>query len=498
MRILIDTNIFIQRENFHVLPENLKELLKILNILRVDILVHPKSIEEIKKDQNLERRNVTISKIQIYRLLEVPPYPDEDKNFLSMVGQATSMNEYIDNVLLYAVFRDAVDFLVSEDKGILNKGLKTNLKDRVLSIEEALIIFEKDFPKEKVRHPPALRDEYVYNLKLDDPFFDSLKVEYQNFENWFKKISKEGRRCWVHLDNGTIGALLIYKPENELISSVPPLPVKRRLKLCTFKVISIGYKIGELFIKLSVEYCVKNNVDEIYLTHYTKKDDPFVNLIVQYGFSKTASINMQDVYIKRLIPDKAVDQQLAPIELSRIYYPSFYDGVIVNKFIVPIRPKYHNRLFIDYYGRQAFMSEFIGKFIIEGNTISKAYLCHSQTRKLSKGDLLLFYRSQDKKELTSVGIVENVYYGLRDADKVLRLVGKRTVYHPQEIEEMVKKPTLVILFRHHFHFPNPIKLDMLKKMNIFENVPQSIMKIKHNKYLQIKVEGKLDECYTFN
>jgi hypothetical protein len=68
-------------------------------------------------------------------------------------------------------------------------------------------------------------------------------------------------------EDDSIGALLIYKTENEPIDSKPPLPKKKRLKLSTFKVTHVGHKVGELFIKLSIDFAVKNNISEIYLTY---------------------------------------------------------------------------------------------------------------------------------------------------------------------------------------------------------------------------------------
>jgi len=299
--------------------------------------------------------------------------------------------------------------------------------------------------------------------------------------------------------DGSIGALLIYKVENEPIDSTPALPAKNRLKLCTFKVTHTGYKIGELLIKLSVQYCVQNNLTEMYLTNFPKEEDHFANLIAEYGFQKIASKkNGEDVYAKKLIPEKEEVGSLSPLEISKLYYPSFFDGPRVRKFMVPIRPEYHNRLFIDYEGRQTTIPEHVGEFIIEGNTISKVYLSHSKIRKISKGSLLLFYRSGARKELTSLAVVEKAFFGLKDRDRVIRLVGKRTVYSTEEIEEFVKKPTLVIFFRSHFHFPKPLRLDELKRMEILKNAPQSIITIPHQKYLQIKRESKINERYTFN
>jgi len=505
MRILIDTNIFIERENFHVIPENLRELLRILNTLSARILIHPKSIDEIKRDGNEERRKICLSKIQTYPLLESPPDPVGDNEFMRLIGQIENERDYVDNLLLYAVFKDAVDFLLTEDKKIHDKALRFDIKDRILSITEALKIFRETLPKEKVTSPPAIKEDFVYNLNLDDPFFDSLKEEYPRFEFWFRKISREGRKCWVYYnDDGSIGALLIPKIENELINSIPPLPAKRRLKICTFKVSYLGHKIGELFIKLSVELCVRNSIDEIYLTHYAKKEDYFVDLIGEYGFFKAAIKNSEDVYLKKLIPspedfkNDLVAKELCsdPLRFSKKYYPSFYDGPLVRKFVVPILPRYHDRLFVEYPKRQTTILEHVGQFIVEGNTIKKAYLCHSKISRLSRGDILLFYRSREKV-LTSLGIVEKTRF-TRDKDLILRMVGKRTVYTPNEIEKMVEKPTLVILFQFHFHFKKPLKLNQLINLGIIKKAPQTITKITHQNYLRVKRESRLDERYTFD
>ena len=443
---MIDTNIFIERENFHVIPDDLRELFWILNTLNAQILVHPKSIDEIKRDGNEERRRVCLSKIQTYPLLESPPAPSGDEEFLRLVGLVRNERDYVDNLLIYAVYKEAVDFLLTEDKEIHDKALRLGIDHRVLSISEALDMFREALQKERIIHPPAIKEDHVYNLDLNDKFFNSLKDEYPEFESWFRRISREGRKCWVYYyDDGTIGALLIPKIENEPIDSNPPLPAKRRLKLCTFKVSYIGHKIGELFIKLSVNYCLQNNIDEMYLTHYTKEIDYLVDLISEYGFSKVATKNSEDVYLKKLIPDKddlvndpvVKERDGNPLKFSKKYYPSFYDGPVVRKFIVPILPKYHDRLFIDYPMRQTMILEHSGRFIVEGNTIKKAYLCHSRISRLYPGDILLFYRSRDKI-LTSLGIVEKARVS-RDKNQILKMVGKRTVYTLKEVEEMVKK-----------------------------------------------------------
>ena len=50
MKILLDTNIIIQREEDEVLSKDLALLSRILSELKFEIYVHPSSIEELKHD----------------------------------------------------------------------------------------------------------------------------------------------------------------------------------------------------------------------------------------------------------------------------------------------------------------------------------------------------------------------------------------------------------------------------------------------------------------
>ncbi len=507
MRILIDTNIFIYREDYKVLSLNIQNLVKILYQVKASILIHPGSIEDIKRDTDENRKIIVLSKIGAYPLLESPPNPVKDEEFLNAVGNPSKINDEIDNSILYAIYKDAADFLITSDHNIHQKSKRLGIKDRVLSVDEAIEIFGNRVYTNNISHLPALRDEFVYNLDLNDQFFDSLKEEYgeNNFENWFKRISREGRKCFVHLkENGKLGALLIYKVECEPIDSTPPLFKKKRLKLSTFKVSHIGNIIGELFIKLAVDYSIKNKINEIYLTHFIKPSDFLVDLISEYGFENVSTLNQsgEKVFLKKLVYESKTEYINAN-EMSKKYYPSYCDGKNVNKFIVPILPEWHKKLFTEYKskqkkGRQPTLDEFAGRFIIEGNAIKKAYVCHSNIKKISSGDIILFYRSQDESAVTSLGVVEKALNGIQNKEEIIRYIAKRSVYPIAEIEYFAKKPVLVILFTWHFHLPNPLGLEELKEIGILKAAPQSITQITHEEYLLLRKRGLIDERFTVN
>ena len=479
------------------MPKNLQNLLRLFNELGFTLLIHPHSVQEIKNDKNEERRKIVLSKIGSYAKLESPPILIEDDEFVNLVGKAKNTNEAVDNALLYAVYRNAVNFLITEDRKLLSKTYRVDLSGRVLSIDDALEIFRKEKLIDKVRHPPALEAEYCYGLNITDKFFDSFREDYLEFDNWFSRVSAEGRRCWVYrYEDGSIGALLIYKIEDEPVYDVG-LPRKRRFKICSFKVVHYRNRLGELFIKLAVEYCIKNKLDEIYLTVFGDKYESLVYLIKQFGFEKIGqNLNGEDVFLKKLVfEDPEIPSNKTMI--SSKYYPSFYDGYGVSKFLIPIQPQFHERLFTSL-ERQTTLVEYSGRFIIEGNSIKKAYLCHSKITKISPGDILLFYRSHDQKAVTTLGVVENVRYKMRNVEKILEHVSRRTVYSISEIEEMATKPILVILFNYHFHFRSPIGYEKLKTINAIKGPPMSIVKLSHKAYQKIIDIGGLDGRYIIH
>jgi len=507
MRILFDTNILIYREDYRELPSEVAELFKLINTLGISLVIHPLSIQEIENDPNEERRKINLSKISTYPILDQPPAPK--RNFLNSLNiKPNNRHDLIDANLLYTVKANAVDYLITEDKKLYRRAERINLDNRVFNINEALNFLKNFLVKEDIPAPPYIEYIPVYKLDLEDPFFDSLKKEYKDFREWWAKISRAGRKAWVYFCNeNKIGALLILKIENEPVDCSPPLPKNKRLKICTFKVDFLGYKIGELFIKIAIMFAIRNNIDEVYLTHYTKTEDHLVDLISKFGFENYGQKpNNEDVYFKKLtITDQKVSPK-DPFEIALKFFPSFYDGPDVQKIIVPIRPTYHNRLFIEFkYWTDSktkikqlslFDIDKIEKIpVIPGNAIVKAYLCHTPKRRLKRGDILLFYRSQDTQAITSICVLEETYT-IKDFEYAISIIGKRSVYSFEEIKEIVKRPTTILIFRHHFYLPKPIPYSFLIEKDILKGPPQSLVTVDHKSYLILKEFGGIDERYT--
>jgi len=500
MRVLFDTNIFIYREDNNIVEEDLQELLRLLNELGCSLVIHPLSIEEINKDKDQERKKVILSKLKSYPLIKDPPNPQGDMFFESNLGKIEENNnphDIIDINLLYSVYKNAVSIMITEDNELHHQAHKVNLSDRVLNIVDAInslnVLNHKKLPA--VRSPPAIKEEYLYNLDIKDPFFDSLREDYKNFNEWFGKKAQAQKKAFVFVnEDKRLGAFLLLKEEDEPIDAKPLIPRKRRLKISTFKVINTGSRIGELFLKISISHAISMKVCEMYLTHYVKFNDPLIQLILPFGFKEIAKKeDGESVFMKELCPEKDV-HNIQKIRTD--FYPCFYDGNKVNKFLIPIKPKYHEKLFNDYPStRQTILTEHSGGFIIEGNTILKAYICNSKTHQIKVNDIVLFYRTTDKKIITAIGTVDQIYYDLNSSQEILNYISKRTVYTKSEIENF-KKPLMVLLFTWHFYLPNALTYNELKDKGILRGSLQSIKQISHQEYLKIKRLSKMDQQYT--
>jgi hypothetical protein len=136
------------------------------------------------------------------------------RNSVSLLVGSYDNNSKVDNSILYSLYKDVVDFLITEYREIHKKALKLHIKERVLLIDDALRFLEHS--QDKIVTPPAIIIKPVYSLNLNGPIFDSLKSCYVEVEEWFKNISRESRKAWVYFrKDGSIGALLIYKIEDE-------------------------------------------------------------------------------------------------------------------------------------------------------------------------------------------------------------------------------------------------------------------------------------------
>lgn len=249
----------------------------------------------------------------------------------------------------------------------------------------------------------------------------------------------------------TVKAICIYKIENQLELTGSPNKHGRFLKLCTLKVDQSirGRRIGERLLFTAMNRAYQDTCEGVFVHTRESKQQSLVGLLEDFGFSNIGPYKTDAVYYKNVNPSSEYGE-ISPLQYVECYYPHFVNDDRVAKYIVPIQPRFHERHFPD----QSALSDGLfqdDQFLLSpcGNAVKKAYICNSNTQQIAEGDLLLFYRSNDRCSVQVCGVVEKVVR-TRDADLALTIVSKRTVYTREEVRSMMAggRDALILLFRY--------------------------------------------------
>lgn len=485
LRFLLDTNILIPlQDSFAVLNGNLVNLIRLANVGGHQLLYHPASIADIQRDSDTARRTRTLARLGQYQLLAGAPVCPWNSGH-------ESANDACDNEILHALACDAAHALITEDRGIHAKARALGLDSRVYTIQTAEDWLRRLHEPAEVRLP-NIQKAPLYSLtpELPGEFFNSLREDYSAppFDDWFRSKAQEGREAWIYRNaDGSLGAICIYTiQEDEEITSDGKILAGRALKLCTFKVGEAvrGRKIGELFLKASFRYATGNACTNVFIHGNAKKQPYLAKLLEEFGFVAIGDYGGDVVWVKEHpIAAPAID--VPATEYVRRYFPHFRQDPAIGKYLVPIKPEYHEILFPDYLRpnvQQLALFEAAPGDV--GNAIKLAYLCHAATKSVSPGDILLFYRTHDDMLLTTVAVVDD-FKILRDPADIANLVRRRTVYSVTDIEQMAKKDVKVMLFRFIKHLPRPLSFEEMNNHGFITGPIQSVSRLDEDVYQRL-------------
>lgn len=478
------------QDSFQVLEGNLANFVRLASIGGHQLMYHPANIADFERDTNATRRQRNLQRIRQYPALQDPaPCPWN--------GPDTGPNDTCDNELLYSLYCDAIHALVTEDKGIHAKARSRGLAHRVYTIQTAEDWLKRLHETRQVVLP-NIEDVPLHSLtpELHRDFFESLRVGYpaiqgrDGFDEWFRRKAREDRYAWVYRDNlGSLAAICIYQIQNdESINDAGSVLSGPALKLCTFKVGESvrGRKIGELFLKAAFRYATDNTCENVFITANMESQDYLIRVLADFGFMERGTYRGDRVFVKSHPTAPPSADGFTPTEYVRRFFPHYQSSSRIQKFLVPIQPHYHEVLFPDYNPIQRALFAQRGNV---GNSIKLAYLCHAQTNSVRPGDILLFYRTDDEKAVTSLGVVEQFEIS-RDGAQIASLVSRRTVYSLGEIDELAKKLTKVILFRLIGHFSVVVPYEWLMREGVVTGPIQSIRKVSDVSFTRVLAASK--------
>lgn len=385
---------------------------------------------DFEHDRDLARKAANLALVRKYSQLgPIAPQPD----LLAALGETVpplgrDSNDDIDLEQLAALWSEAVDFLVTDDIRLHRRAGRAGLGDRVFTIVEAAAYFQRLDPS-VLEPPPAVEFLKAYQLDTTDAIFESLRSDYQGFDSWLRKVRSEHRPAWVVRGDAGYAAVMIAKDEdgNEIGLSGTVL------KVSTFKVAqeAAGRFYGELLLKALFSYAEAIDAHNIYVTAF-EKHARLIEFLEAFGFARRPEPNDRGEQVLVKIRRPAAVGGLDPLEAHRRFGPPFVHPE-ARLFVVPVRPHWHDSLF----------PELVLGFDLwlgthpYGNALRKVYVSGARTRLVEPGDVLLFYRSDDLRAVTVVGVAEDVEV-FTDPEDVRRFAGRRTVYKPDDLARMAR------------------------------------------------------------
>ena len=353
--VLLDTNIVVHRESSNNIAYEVIQLYKSLDKLKANKFVIE---DEIKKHKDKEVVANMLGKLEAYNYLV--PMPIDDIDFVNIISKySNDENSQIDNKFLYQVYKGLVDYLITDDKGILAKARELYLDDFVLSSSEFLNLVEKKYPSFITYKVLSIKLCKISSLDINDPFFETLRQDYEGikFNHWFEKKARSGEDAYVFKNSKGLQGFLYLKieDENESYSDIEPtFKPKKRLKVGTFKINSTGLRVGERFLKIIFDYAQKSCVEEIYVTLFENKREEvkaLKSLMMEWGFEKHGykKSNGELVMVKKM---NVYQKDKSP----KFNYPNLKTDLRYG--VLPIDSQFHTDLFPDLYIKNEDMTLF--------------------------------------------------------------------------------------------------------------------------------------------
>jgi len=479
MRVLLDTNILIHREARTVVRTDIGTLFRWLDQLHYEKCIHPASLAEINKHSDPEVVRSLEIKLGSYAVLKTTA-PDTQK-IKEIRALDRTPNDEIDTSILSELVAGRVDAIITEDRGIHRKAARLGVVNSVFTIDAFLEKVTAENPALADYKVLSVRQIHFGNINLQDTFFDSFREDYPRFDEWFNKKSDEVAYVCTSEDGGIVAFLYVKREaENENYTDiVPGFAPALRLKIGTFKVISNGYKLGERFLKIIFDNASNFRVDEIYVTIFKKRPEQtrLIGLLEDWGFEhhgqKTSTAGSEEVYVRNFRPHYDSKD-------PRRSYPYIRESS--RKFIVPIYPEYHTELLPDSILRTEDAADFEDNRP-NRNAISKVYISRSIERGLRRGDIIIFYRTNDgegpayyRSVATTIGVVLTVTLGIRTFDEFVKSCRKRSVFTDDDLRKhwdykVYDKP-FVVNFLYAYSLPKRPNLKELREAGILASAPR--------------------------
>ena len=337
-------------------------------------------------------------------------------------------------------------------------------------------------------------------INLQDTFFDSLRQDYQGFDNWYNRKASQGEKAYILYEKDELVCFLYLKEEISVDNTniTPPLDTtKSWVKVGTFKVIPHRTKLGERLIKRMFDFAISKNIFNLYVTAFAKHE-ALINLLEQYGFKQWGNKGDELVLIKNIATTSKDMQQNICLDFPSINTKN------VSKYILSIRPKYHTGMFSDSMLKTEDFN--ILKDLSESNSIHKVYIASMRKiENLKKGDLLIIYRIKDDNApnanyssvATSLCVVEEYrHISSFTEEEFIKYCKPHNIFTEDELREYYqrKKYPKIIKMTYNISFKKRVILDTLRGIVKRESEPYwGFVSLNDDEFQQILKAGEVNE-----
>ncbi|MBC3886803.1 N-acetyltransferase [Acetobacterium paludosum] len=339
------------------------------------------------------------------------------------------------------------------------------------------------------------------DIDLNDPFFNSLRADYSEFEEWFKRKFDEPAYV-IFNNNQKIEGFLYLKIEEDVTNGLEPeIKADKIVKIGTLKINPHGTKLGERFLKIAFDFAIYNKASLCYVTVF-KKQGALIQILNKYGFetygTKTSNNGNELVLVKRFdscLNDLIFDYPLIHLEGKNI-------------FLLAIYPKYHSVMFPDSILKNE--DRKIIKDISCTNSIHKIYVTRiSDVRKLHKGDILLIYRTaEDGKQAeysavaTSICVVEEIkgQNEFINFKEFYNYVSKYSVFDKDDLKVWHNKEGCYsVKMTYNSALPKRIiRKDLIERHNLDRSAYWGFIKLTLDQFKSIIKHGEVNENIIIN
>ena len=338
------------------------------------------------------------------------------------------------------------------------------------------------------------------DINIEDPFFDSLKNDYEEFTEWFERKAEQNEETLVYQDELGIGAFLYLKDEQEEIELTDrKLPKCKRLKIGTLRLATRirGVRLGEGAVGVALWRWQEKQYPEIYATVFETHGD-IINLFNRFGFINVGKNKRgEQIFLKTRMKLDYTDPYKS--------FPFIKSG-FRGAGILPVEDTFHDRLFpySELYRNEREIEEDTA-----GNGITKIYIATPyKTVHYFVGEPIGIYRkftgstgATYKSVVTSFCTITKVIKAKEQnrqyvsINEYISLAGNKTVYSEKELRDIYSSKANVIIiemvYNGFFGKGNNVNHKTLSSSDLFPCHPYQI-DYTENEFDRILEMGKIN------